>query len=191
MPLKTPPIKPLTLKFNKIVPEIICNIGISLPGGIEKLKEAVSLKALWDTGATNCVITQATAKKMNLKPIGIVPVHHGGGTTFENEYLVNIYLPNKVLFPNTRITECSDTSGKFDFIIGMNIISKGDFSITNFNGKTTMSYRWPSIEEIDFVRNAKLKRPSPLPLKKNPNRNDPCPCGSGKKYKYCCGRKKT
>ncbi|GAG81774.1 unnamed protein product, partial [marine sediment metagenome] len=108
----------------KIVPEIICNIGISLPGGIEKLKEAVSLKALWDTGATNCVITQATAKKMNLKPIGIVPVHHGGGTTFENEYLVNIYLPNKVLFPNTRITECSDTSGKFDFIIGMNIISK-------------------------------------------------------------------
>jgi len=179
---KSPPSKSFTKKFNTIVNDIIINIGISLPGDIEKLKEAKTLRGLWDTGATNCVITKKTAEKLGLKPIGIAPVYHAGGKTFENEYFVNIYLPNNVYFPNSRITECRDTTGRFDFIIGMNIISRGDFAITNCNGRTTVSFRWPSLKEIDFVDEFYKKEGKRI------GRNDPCPCGSGKKYKYCHGK---
>ena len=33
----------------------------------------------------------------------------------------------------------------------MSVINKGDFAVTNVNSKTTMSYRVPSIERINFV----------------------------------------
>jgi len=48
MPKKSPPGKSFTKKFKTIVNDIIINIGISLPGGIEKLKEAEWLRGLWD-----------------------------------------------------------------------------------------------------------------------------------------------
>jgi hypothetical protein len=42
-------------------------------------------------------------------------------------------------------------SGAFDMIIGMNIISRGDFALSNSEGKTIMSFRIPSSNvPIDF-----------------------------------------
>jgi hypothetical protein len=36
-------------------------------------------------------------------------------------------------------------------LIGMNIITMGDFAITNHRGQTVMSFRVPSLQKIDFV----------------------------------------
>lgn len=75
----------------------------------------------------------------------------------------------------------------------MDIIGIGDFSITNFNQKTCMSFRIPSLHEIDYVNNGEtgisniyIKQ---IPFRKiNTNdRNAPCHCGSGKKFKHCHG----
>ncbi len=38
-----------------------------------------------------------------------------------------------------------------DALIGMNIINQGDFAVTNLNGRTKFSFRYPSINDIDFV----------------------------------------
>ncbi len=38
-----------------------------------------------------------------------------------------------------------------DVLIGMDVIGLGDFSITNKDGKTTFSFREPSMEEIDYT----------------------------------------
>ena len=40
-------------------------------------------------------------------------------------------------------------------LIGMDIIKHGDFSITNVNGKTTFSFRTPSVKEIDYVKESR------------------------------------
>ena len=40
----------------------------------------------------------------------------------------------------------------FDVLIGMDIITKGDFAITNPDGTTKFSFRIPSQADIDFVR---------------------------------------
>jgi uncharacterized protein YecA (UPF0149 family) len=67
----------------------------------------------------------------------------------------------------------------------MDVIARGDFALSNFNGKTTFSYRIPSVARTDYVKLLESMRPAHHP---KINRNDPCPCGSGKKYKNCHGK---
>lgn len=67
----------------------------------------------------------------------------------------------------------------------MDIISRGDFAITNFGGKTTFSFRIPSTEEIDFNDQSRRK---PIKAKNKISRNAPGHCGSGKKNKHCHGK---
>jgi hypothetical protein len=38
-----------------------------------------------------------------------------------------------------------------DVVIGMDIVTRGDFAVTNRDGRTTFSFRIPSQSHIDFV----------------------------------------
>lgn len=117
--------------------------------------------AIWDTGATNSVITQKVVDDLQLKPTGITEMHHAGGTSMSNVYLVNIILPDNVMVPNIRVTlaELTDINTPEDqqshVLIGMDIITAGDFAVTNNDKKTTLSFKIPSSREIDFVPEAK------------------------------------
>lgn len=143
--------------------------------------------AIWDTGATGTVINQKVINECGLKPIGIAEVSTANEKRLSSVYLVSIFLPNRVSFPQLRVTE--GTISEADVLIGMDIITRGDFAVTNSDGRTTFSYRWPSANRIDFVEESRKAR-GPLPPRalRKVGRNDPCPCGSGKKYKNCCGR---
>ena len=114
-------------------------------------------------------------------------VFTAGGEHRSPVYLISLFLPNKVFIPQLRVTK-GVLPGDAEVLIGMDIIGQGDFAVTNKDGKTTFSFRMPSIERIDFVK----QKPIPTtPVKRaSPKigRNDPCPCGSGLKYKKCCGK---
>jgi len=142
--------------------------------------------AIWDTGATNTVITEKVVKECGLKPTGITRVCTVGGEQSTNTYMVNILLVNKVEVYQIKVTE-GKISGDADVLIGMDIIGSGDFAVTNKNDKTVFSFRIPSLECIDFVKNP--YKETPVKSKPKIGRNDPCPCGSGKKYKNCCMKK--
>ena len=128
------------------------------------------------------------AADLGVVPTGTVMVNSAHGSSLCNTYLVNLYLPNQVVIPGVLVSECSDTA-HFGAIIGMDIIAAGDFSITNVNGKTWVSFRIPSILAIDYVAEATRIRAQALQKVITPRvgRNDPCPCGSKKEYKKCCG----
>jgi hypothetical protein len=65
---------------------------------------------------------------------------------------MDIILPDGIRIANVPVAEI-DSEREFDIIIGMNIISLGDFAISNNNGKTVMSFRLPSANlPIDFSR---------------------------------------
>lgn len=115
-------------------------------------------KAIWDTGATGTVITQKVIQECHLQPIGIVEVHGISGTVRVNQYLINVGLPNNVIVTNIKAV-VAELEG-VDVLIGMDIISRGDFAVTNFNGKTVFSYRQPSVERIDFVKKRFKPKPS-------------------------------
>lgn len=152
----------------------------------------VQTEALWDTGATSTAITKKFAAQLGLKPISMVECHHAGGVTRVPVYLINLYLDSGVAFPAIQVSELADTVGGFDILIGMDIICTGDFSITNFNGSTCMSFRHPSIAKIDYVDEYNRlhdKLENRLKTAVHTPSNALCPCGSGKKYKRCHGRK--
>lgn len=143
-------------------------------------------KAIWDTGATRTAITSKVATECGLKPTGMCKVKTASGETDTCTYFVSLYLPNMVCLPQIRVTQAVLFDA--DVLIGMDVIANGDFAVTNHQGKTHMSFRMPSVECIDFVK----QKPQTIQVGdkslRKVGRNDPCPCGSGKKYKRCCGK---
>lgn len=128
-------------------------------------------KAIWDTGATGSVITKKVVQELDLKTVGIVKVHTASDTTMANTYFVNIWLPNKVIVSNLGVIE-GKIAGQCEVLIGMDIISKGDFAVTNYNGRTVFTFRLPSVGCIDFVKYSYQGKP--LKSNKKVGRNDPC-----------------
>lgn len=108
-------------------------------------------KALWDTGATHSAIDTNTAKHLGLKPSGRTIVKYGSGDAETNIYIVDIYLPNLVRLVGVQVTEC-DPTGTHGVLIGMDVITIGDFTITNFKGNSVFSFRVPSMATVDYVK---------------------------------------
>jgi predicted aspartyl protease len=188
-----PPIRVFTTTYNGLAREIINDCGISTPFD-EKISKGQKppkihpTRALWDTGATGSAITPAVAKLLGLIPSTLANVQHADGISLQNVYYVNIYLPNKVVVPFVKVTECKNVVGKFDIIIGMDIISLGDFAVTNVGKKTTFSFRLPSLTTVDYVKEFNETYHQPTIVGKKLGRNDLCYCGSKLKYKNCHGR---
>lgn len=57
-----------------------------------------------------------------------------------------------------------------EFIVGMDLINKGDLAVTNVNNKTTMSFRSPSVARINFQTEKKKALDEEESLKKRRNK---------------------
>jgi predicted aspartyl protease len=138
-------INAFTVKSNVgILPVLMTPIEFSLPSENKKCK----VNGIWDTGATNSVINQKVVDELGLKPIRIAFVNNANEKNIKTFlYLVDIYINNGAV----RIQNVNVTLGNIsncDCLIGMDIITLGDFSITNVNRITTFSFRIPSTREI-------------------------------------------
>ena len=122
-----------------------------------------NVKAIWDTGATATVITQNLVNALGLLPTGMSHVNIANGTTTQNTYIVDIMLPKGINVKDVTVTGANALSGGCEVLISMDTISLGDFSITNHKGSTCMSFRIPSIYEIDYVKNPNFKLINKIP----------------------------
>lgn len=186
-------IKSFTARHNGLANVLVTETFISQAFDPATNKTKIDFRkynSLWDTGATNSAISQKVVDECSLKPIGVVNVSHAGGISQHYTYLVNIFLRNHVGVSNIRVTQ-ANLDPSTDILIGMDIITLGDFAITNVNGETVFSFRTPSVECIDFTKpNQFTNDPSSLTSSSIPvvGRNNLCPCGSRKKYKDCHGK---
>ena len=124
--------------------------AFDLQGG-GNLPARYEFDAIWDTGATASVITQRVVDACGLQPVGMIQVHGVNSTEFCEVYLVNIAAPNNVTFPLINVSKATKLVGA-DVLIGMDIITAGDFSITNKDGQTIFSFRVPSQIHVDYVK---------------------------------------
>lgn len=193
-PQPTPIFHAFTVRFNGLANRVTTPVTVSeaFDPALAPNPPPVQLDtvALWDTGATHSVVTESTARQLGLVATGTTNVNHAGGSSVHNRYVVNLVLPNKVSVVGVVVSECPDVAGAFGVIIGMDIISAGDFSITGASGQTVMSFRWPSMETVDYVVEAERVKGLSA-VERNKGRNDLCYCGSGKKFKYCHGKGTT
>lgn len=119
---------------------------------VESEKEHVPVKAQWDTGATGTCISKELANKLKLIPTGLVNVHTSSGIGTMNKYMINLVLNNEVRFVNLSVMDSEIGKQGIDVLIGMDIISNGDFAVSNYDGKTYFSFRLPSQEHVEYKK---------------------------------------
>lgn len=172
--------------------DLECDIEIGKP--FSPLSSQVPLpypqkfKAIWDTGAQGTTIATSLAGLLKLRQTGTIRVQGVTGCKDCNKFLISLHLPTGIVIPQLEVSDCPEDIG-CDVLIGMDVITMGDFAVSNLFGNTTFTFRIPSVERINFTNqlpeNAVQGR---FVGRKKLGRNELCPCGSGKKYKKCCGR---
>ena len=116
----------------------------------------LNVVALWDTGATNSCISRSVATTLSLVSNGSMPILTPSGDITVNTYLVDVTLPNDVYIPDIMVCDSEIDNQGIGMLIGMDIITKGDFAVSNYNGKTVFSFRMPSESRLDFVSGIKM-----------------------------------
>lgn len=139
-----------TTQSNGLRSHLTNEVVILSSNPIAPIGNPVIAKALWDTGATGSVITPELANQAGLQVVDKTIVDTANGARESLVYKVAIILPNNVLVENVRVTEASLVGASV--LIGMDIISRGDFAVSNFQGKTFFTFRMPSKENIDFLQ---------------------------------------
>ena len=128
-----------------ITPVAICE-AIEMTDDMVIPKIYRTMNCMWDTGSTNTLITQEVVKELGLTPYSKAII--SDNTTVEecDTYMVHLGLPtgNTVLGLEVMLSNSKD----YDVVIGMDVITLGDFVLTNANGKSVFSFRYPAIENI-------------------------------------------
>ena len=107
--------------------------------------------ALWDTGATICMVSQAVVDACGLVEVGATAVSHAMGTSQQVAiYYISLRLPSGIEFDEVRAIK-GVLPEDLQMVIGMNVINAGDFAVTNLHDRTKFSFRVPSQTDIDFV----------------------------------------
>jgi predicted aspartyl protease len=113
---------------------------------------SLSTDALWDTGASISAITPEIMNKLKASPIDKKAIAGVHSTQVVDIILITIELPNSVVKKNIKVAVCNITSNA-DVIIGMDIISLGDFALSNGNVQTFFSFATPPFKErTDFSK---------------------------------------
>ena len=167
-----PPPQAFTAKANGCMSELITKVTV-LPGKIlNQQSKGIDVNAIWDTGATNSAVSKEVVIKLGLVPFRKTPVH---GEKICNVYKVDYILPNQLRIINVDVTE--GDLGNFGVLIGMDIIGLGDFAVTQADGNTCFSYRYPPLSShIDFTEDINKAR-------KRFNTNPSSSGGSSKRQK--------
>ena len=96
--------------------------------------------ALWDTGASGSCISERMARKMGLHPVDTGVGISSIGQQDILYYIVDVRLSDDIVFKNMKIAGFPLENHNVDFIIGMDIIAKGNLTIRNNNGKTEVKF---------------------------------------------------
>ena len=112
----------------------VTSIVSKKPGG------KIVCDAIWDTGANASAISLNTARKLGLTPVQTAFFSTANGRCEMPMYMVDMMLPNgrqikDVMVSGLNLNIC-------DALVGMDIITQGDFHLTN-DGKTVFSFNIP------------------------------------------------
>jgi hypothetical protein len=103
-------------------------------------------------------ITQRVIEQCGLVQSGVTELHTANGVAQAPTYLICLMLPSVVGYTALRAVRVDMASQ--DVLIGMDVITTGDMSITNLNGNTVFSFRHPSAHEVDFIQQLPVAMPA-------------------------------
>ena len=128
--------------------ELISDVAVSYEGKI-----AEGFKGQWDTGATGTCISQNVVDALNMKPYAKGIAHSPTGPKEVSMYHISLVLPGSCTVNDVDAALTYFGDENIDVLIGMDVITLGDFAVSNYNGRTMFSFRIPSMEETDYTKN--------------------------------------
>ena len=121
---------------------------------LDQTRRVKALRAMWDTGSRSatkgdaCLSKNATIFSTKLVS-ELRPEHFGqggmtgiGGQSEGDTYLIHISLPTGDVITYQEVYEAN--LGDYDAIIGMDIITRGDFHLDSSKGETLFSFQLPN-----------------------------------------------
>lgn len=94
------------------------------------------VRALWDTGASNTCLSNELAQDLGLVELGSIDVLTPSGPSSHARYRVDVMLMGVIPFAGLVVTGIEIGRQGLGLLIGMEIISKGDFATSCKDGKT-------------------------------------------------------
>lgn len=102
---------------------------------------ALPVTALLDTGASSSGVSRAVAEELDLPSIGKQPIITAGGIVHSERYLFRVGIPEErsypFIFDDITGFELTDDSA-FQAVLGMDVLSRCDFSMTR-DGRCRLS----------------------------------------------------
>jgi hypothetical protein len=113
---------------------------------------SLTVRALWDTGAVRSAITPEVMQRLNLAAIDNIAISSANSTSRVDVTAVTVALPNGATIADLPVAVCT-IGPNIDMLVGMDIISRGDFAISNGKNRTMFSFAMPPFNEgIDFSK---------------------------------------
>ena len=138
--------KSLVIHFDNRKDAIITDCFVVMPSGIlddnGERRYCRIKNAVWDTGATNTVISPEVVEALGLKSAGKASISAYGGVVEACTYRIDLCFENGYRIQNLEVL--SGDYSDYDVLIGMDVITQGDFGISTVNGKTSFCFRLPS-----------------------------------------------
>ncbi len=137
----------LTHVYGQVTNEVVTECEVFMQSDDSKLPQmhTTAHYTVWDTGATNTIISPKIVKELGLKPFDTSGISGIGGYVETQLYKIGIILPNGLIIKELVVLE---SEMDFDMIIGMDVITLGDFCFSNKDGVSVFSFRLPSKEHI-------------------------------------------
>lgn len=133
------------------VPCLVTAQSCMYPKQKEINEEDLFLVGQWDTGATQTVVSKSIINALDIAPTGReVNVYGVNGVYNSDTYLIDLHLPNGIVFENVPVAEMSEEFGP-SVLIGLDVILQSDFVIGSKNERALLKFRYPSKGEKPFT----------------------------------------
>jgi len=94
-----------TKTYSGLSKQLRSTVGIVPHSNLEKRLLSIEWEALWDTGATNTLISHKIIADLSLAPVSYCKVSTPQGKYDAACYYIDLYLPNQVKIPRVQNQE--------------------------------------------------------------------------------------
>lgn len=88
---------------------------------------------------------------LGLEPTGYLNVITPSGIGELPTYILSLVLPNGIRLEDIRVCGSAIGNEGIHVLIGMDVITLGDFATSCKDGKTKFTFRIPSVKDADYV----------------------------------------
>lgn len=107
----------------------------------------MTVKALWDTGVSQSCISPETVKAIEPIRRSKEKIVTAEETTEIEMYAISVSFSDEITIRDISVEKRDLSDKNVDMLIGMDIISRGDFEIRNYHGLTQFAFRVPPRNE--------------------------------------------